>query len=127
MILSSLYHPLIGASFTATYQGMWPMPQTGNQRDVLEIAAGSDFFAKLHQISSAVLALEYGARVWKGITGPSDTKGYTNYWLWVEPGVSGNLLVGSTYNFSIVSADVFLCPGGTFSYGVSLKAAVHLV
>ena len=102
------------------------MPQTGNVRDRLEIAAGNPFAATLKQISSAVLALNYGARVWKGITGPEDSDAFTDYWLWVEPGFSGNLLVGfQAYNFSIVSADVFLCAGGTFSYGVNLKAAVH--
>ena len=124
--LHSLYQPLIGAKFTATYEGNWEMPQTGNERDRLEIATGSDFAATLHQISSTVLA-KYGPMVWKGITGPEDGKGYTNYWLWVEPGVSENLQVGSMYNFSIVSANVFPCAPGTFSYGVSLTVAVHLV
>lgn len=77
--LYSLYQPLIGARFTATNQGIWEMPQTGNPRVVLEIAAGSDFATTyLHPISSAVLALNYGARVWKGITGPLDSPRYTD-------------------------------------------------
>ena len=100
--LSNLYQPLIGQRFAASYQRISEMPQTGNERLALEIGAGSPFAATLHQISSAVLALQYGERVWKGITGPED--GYTDYWLWVEPGVSGNLLEGSTYDFSIKRA-----------------------
>lgn len=122
--LEIIYQQLIGKSFTATCQGIYPMPQTGNERYILEIEAGSDFAATLKQISSTVLA-KYGSMVWKGITGPEDSSGYTNYWLWVEPDFAGNLLEGSTYN--IVSANVFLCAAGTFSYGVSLKADVHLV
>ena len=129
MIMKDLYgtyQPLIGARFTATHQGIWEMPQTGNDRDRLEIAAGTPFAATLHQISKAVLT-KYGAMVWKGVTGPEDSIRYTEYWLWVEPGFGGNLLEGSTYEFSIVKADVFQCVTGEFSYGVSLKAVVHLV
>ena len=124
--LATIYKPLLGASFAATYQGIfYPMPQTGNERDILDVGAltaMNPFAATLQHISSTVLT-EYGTRVWKGITGPDDRKGYTNYWLWAEPGFSGSgLQVGSICNFIIESVNVFQCDTGTFSYGVSLKA-----
>ena len=41
--LEMIYQQLIGESFTATYQGMYPMPQTGNERYILEIGVKERF------------------------------------------------------------------------------------
>ena len=71
------------------------MPQTGNQNDVLLMEQGNvTFAATLSGISSAVFK-KYGKTVWKGITGPEVSPDYTNYWLLVEPGFSGQLQVVS--------------------------------
>ena len=97
------------------------MPQTEKQRDALVIGPENvSLQAKLSGISSAVLA-KYGETVWKGITGPEDSEGYTNYWLWVEPDFSGQLGVGLLYSFRIAKCTLFTFGGGTFSHGVSVK------
>ena len=121
--LQRWYQPLVGMTFQATYQGVFTMPQTGQQRDVLVIGQGNpSFHATLSAISSAVLT-KYDETVWKGITGPEDRKGYTNYWLWVEPDFSGQPQVGlqGVCTFQIAQYSLFTCGGGTFSYGVSIK------
>ena len=56
------------------------MPQTGNPRDVLSVGQGDPFAAILGEISSAVLQT-YGETVWKGITGPEDSRNFTDHWL----------------------------------------------
>ena len=118
------YQPLIGASFFATYKGIErPMAELGNVKDILEVGAGNPFAVTLHQISSAVLALNYGATILEGITRHENG----NYWLWVEPGFDDILQEGLKYNFKIVSVDVFPCGIGGISYGVSLKAEVGMV
>ena len=66
---------------------------------------------------------EYGDTVWKGITGPEDSRRYTEYWLWVEPVFSSVLPIGTDYNFRIDRCEPFQCSGGTFSYGVSIKVS----
>ena len=115
------YEPLVGRTFQATYQGVFTMPQTENQRDVLMIGKGNvSFQAILSGISSSVLN-KYGKTIWKGITGPEDSVGYTDYWLWVEPYFGGQLQVGLLYDFGIAKYKLFTCGGGTFSYGVSIE------
>lgn len=81
--LSTLYQPLRGESFEATYLGKEIMPQTDNERLKLEVSSMDPLEAKLEKISSKVLQ-EYGENVWKGITGPVDSVIYTNYWIWVK-------------------------------------------
>lgn len=126
--LKMKYQPLIGASFTATYKGIArPMAELGNVKDILEVAAENPFAVTLYQISSAVLALNYGATILEGITRHTNSSGSTNYLLWVEPGFDGILQEGLAYNFKIVSADVFPCGIGTISYRVSLKAGVEML
>lgn len=118
-----MYQPLVGMTFQATYNEEFTMPQTGNQRDVLVIGLGnSTFHATLGGISSAVLT-KYGKTVWKEITGPEDSLGYTNYWLGVEtPDLNEDKLqVGFCYNFQIAKYTLFTCVGGDFSYGVIIK------
>ena len=120
------YQPLVGKTFLATYKGASPMPFTGNQRDVLVIRQGnSTFHATLSGILSAVLK-KYGKTVWKGITGPEDSKEgftYSDYWLWAEPDFSGQLQVGlpDEYNFQIAKCTPFTCDSDKFSHGVSIE------
>lgn len=118
-----LYNPLIGEKFQATYLYRDDMPQMGNPRDVLMVQAEtSQFAAKLQQISSAVLG-QWGSQVvWKGFTGPNDSPDYTNYRLWVEPALSGQMPPEYTCNFMIKKVTFFLCYTGTFSCGMSLLA-----
>ena len=66
----------------------------------------------------------YGSTVWKGVTGPEDSLLYTDYWLWIEPVVGGILLENNFYNFNIEGCTPFYCEGGSFSYGVSIKAKI---
>lgn len=92
-------------------------------RDVLVIGLGnSTFHATLGGISSAVLT-KYGKTVWKEITGPEDSLGYTNCWLGVEtPDLNEDKLqVGFCYDFQIAKYTLFTCVGGDFSYGVIIK------
>ena len=122
--LHSLYQPLIGARFTATYQGISePLPQFGNLKDILAIEASDPFFPILQQISSNVMG-KYGERVWKGITGPNQGHGFTHYWLWVEPEFNGKVQAGLTTEFTIVNVNVSQYFAGTFAYGINLKATV---
>ena len=123
--LETIYQPLIGMTFEATYHGTFEMPQTENIREILEIGKQNPFAATLQAISSAVRGKqnEYGAHVWKGITGPDD--GYTDYWLWAETGFSGGLIQGAKYEFMIQNVSVFQCVG-VFSYGVSTNVTVKL-
>lgn len=118
--LQQKYQPLVGVTFQGVYEGEFTMPQTGNPRDVLSVGQGDTFAATLSGISNAVLQT-YGQTVWKGITGPEDRRNYTEYWLWVEPGFSGVLEMGLSYNFEIAQCTPFTCGGGDFSYGVSIK------
>lgn len=62
--------------------------------------------------------------MWKGVTGPEDSLLYTDYWLWIEPVVGGILLENNFYNFNIEGCTPFYCEGGSFSYGVSIKARI---
>lgn len=110
--------------FQGTYQGIFEMPQTRNERDIIEITRQNPLAATLQGISKYVLK-EYGKTVWKGITGPEDG-GYTDYWLWVEPDFSGVLEEGSTYELQIQKCSAFQCRDGDFLYGVSIKAALAI-
>ena len=122
--LSSLYQPLLGARFTATYQGISdPLPQFGNLKDILAIEASNHFFLILQQILSNVVG-KYGKVVWKGITGPHQGLRFTRYQLWGEPEFNGKLQAGLTTEFTIVDVNVSQYFTGTFGYGVKLKAAV---
>ena len=119
------YEPLVGMTFQATYKGVFPMPFTGKPRDILVIRQGnSTFHTTLSKILSAVRE-KYGETVWKGITGPEDSKEgctYTDYWLWAEPDFSGQLQVGpDEYNFQITKCTPFTCDSDEFSHGVSIK------
>ena len=96
------------------------MPQTGNERYIIE---SNSIAAILKSISSYVINT-YGSTVWKGITGPEDSLLYTDYWLWIEPVVGGILLENNFYNFNIEGCTPFYCEGGSFSYGVSIKAKI---
>lgn len=120
--LQQKYQPLVGMTFQATYQDVFPMPQTGNLRDILSITQGDPFARILSGISSVVLET-HGQQVWKGITGPEQSPNFTDYWLWVEPGFSEQLEMGRRYNFQIAQCTPFACGGGDFSYGVSIKAS----
>ena len=130
--LIDLYQPLVTtgmtSTFQATYKGVFPMPQTGNPRDILLVRQGDPFAVILSGVSKAVLNLTYGQQVWKGITGPEDSPNYTDYWLWVEPDINGVLQEGLPYNFKITQCTPFPCGRddcrGGFSYGVSIKASV---
>ena len=119
--LQQKYQPLVGMEFSGTYQGVFTMPQTQNERNVISVTPTplNAFATTLGGISTYVLNT-YGAQIWKGITGP-DT--YTDYWLWVEPdGFSAVLQIGCSYNFKITQCNPFKCVGGTFTHGVSIKA-----
>lgn len=118
--LHKKYQELEGMTFQGSYEGEYTMPQTGNPRDVLSMGQGDPFAAILGGISKAVLKT-YGETVWKGITGPEDSRNFTDYWLWVEPGFSEELHEGVSYKFKIARCKPFPCGGGDFSYGVSIK------
>lgn len=124
--LQVCYQPLVGMTFLATYKGVSTMPFTEKKRDVFVIRQGnSAFHATLTGILSAVLK-KYGETVWKGITGPEDSKEgfmYTDYWLWAEPDFSGQLQVGlpDEYNFQIAKCTPFTCDSDKFSHGVSIE------
>ena len=118
--LKATYNGLVGKTFRGNYNGELPMPQTGNVRDVIIVQDSLD--KTLAEISSDVLQ-KYGDTVWKGITGPKDSKSYTKYWLWVEPVFSSVLPIRTDYNFRIDRCEPFQCSGGTFSYGVSIKVS----
>lgn len=119
--LLTLYQPLRGESFEATYLGKEIMPQTDNERLKLEVSSMDPLEAKLEEISSKVLQ-EYGENVWKGITGPVDSVIYTNYWIWVKNGRGlESLEEYSTCQFKIVRCTPFKCSNGEFSHGVDIK------
>ena len=118
--LSKKYEELVRMTFRGAYKGERTMPQTDNPKDVLSIGQGDPFAAILGGISKAVLQA-YGKNVWKGITGPEDSSNYTDYWLWVEPGLSKELEEGLSYDFKIARCKPFPCSGGDFSYGVSIR------
>ena len=125
-ILSDLalkYQQLVDMKFQGIYNGPYPMPQTGNIRDVIVITRQNPLAATLQEISNSVLQT-YGQRVWKGITGPEDSIGYTDYWLWVEPDFCGVQEVGFACEFQIQKCSPFPCGGGSFSHGVSIRAAL---
>lgn len=114
--LQAIYQPLNGVTFTGTYLGNYSMPQTGNERYIIE---SNGIAGILKSISSYVINT-YGSTVWKGVTGPEDSLLYTDYWLWIEPVVGGILLENNFYNFNIEGCTPFYCEGGSFSYGVSI-------
>ena len=118
------YQPLWDRIFQATYQGVFPMPQTGTPRDVLSITEGDHlYFAKtLSEISNAVLRRPYGRQVWKAITGPEDIPGQTDYRLWVEPGFSGVIPQESIRNFKVEECSVEI--GIQFSHIVRIRVSV---
>ena len=119
--LKAKYQVLVGKSFLGCYDGARTMPQTEKSRDVIIVQDSLD--ETLAGISSDVLQ-EYGDTVWKGITGPEDSRlYYTKYWLWVEPVFSSAPPTGTDYNFRIDRCEPFQCSGGTFSYGVSIKVS----
>lgn len=127
--LQLIYQPHEGATFRGTYKRIFEMPQTTNERFIIAVESTNPFAQALIQISSSVLALcqrsnVHPALVWKGVTGPMD--GYTDYWLWVEPDIGGFVQEGCSYDFMIEKCTAFQCPGGSFSYGVSIKARVIL-
>lgn len=121
--LTLKYQGLVGKVFQGTYRGVFEeMPQTGNPRDIFVIPKGNPLASILQGISQAV-AQTYGNQIWKGITGPEDN--YADYWLWVEPGLSQVLPVGSSCNFKIEQCAPFKGTTGTlFTYGVSIKVSV---
>ena len=93
--LQLIYQPLEGLPFKGTYLGIFGMPQTENQRHKVEC---NHLSAILHNISRAVIDT-FGTQVWKGITGPVDGVGYTDYWLWLWPDVGGVPLEGCPVRF----------------------------
>ena len=122
--LRKKYQELVGMTFQGEYEGEFTMPQTGNPRDVLSIGKRDSLAEILGGISNAVLQA-HGKTVWKGITGPEDSRNFTDYWLWVEPDFIDELQKGLSYNFKIARCTPFTCGGGDFSHGVSIK--VHKV
>ena len=116
--LKAKYKVLEGMSFLGCYDGEHTLPQTENSRDVIIVQDSLD--ETLAGISSDVL-LEYGDTVWKGITGPEDSRRYKKYWLWVERVSGSKLTIGKDYNFRIDRCVPFQCSYGTFSSGVSVK------
>ena len=92
--LKATYKDLVGKTFRGNYNGELPMPQTGNVRDAIIVKDSLD--TTLAGISSDVLQ-EYGDTVWKGITGPEDSRRFTEYWLWVEPVFSSVLPIETDY------------------------------
>ena len=122
--LSLKYEPLKGMEFEGTYKGEFEMPQTGERRDVLLVDSEADPFAEtLHEISKAVKKA-YGKKIWKGITGPEDSENFTDYWLWVKPGLDDEIEEGSCGNFRVVRCTPFEGNGVQFSYGVSIKVSL---
>ena len=121
IIFFNQYQPLVGTVFQGTYQGEFAMPQTQNPRDVLSVQPGTPFAVVLQGISQAV-PQAYRNRIWKGITGPDD--GYAEYWLWVEPCLSGVLALQSTRSFKIEECTPFPGNGVPFLYGISIKVSV---
>lgn len=119
--LKAKYQVLVGKSFLGCYDGAHTMPQTEKSREVIIVQDSLD--ETLAGISSDVFQ-EYGDTVWKGITGPEDSRRYTKYWLWVEPAFSLDLSKENNYNFKIEHCLPFQCSGGTFSYGVSIKVSL---
>ena len=120
-----IYRPLIGANFRAKFIGKYKMPQTGNHRVKLQITRQNPFAFRLEKVSKSVLS-QYGKAVWKGITGPEDGKLYTNYCLWVEPGIGLSLEEGhSIYDFKISCCTPFQCDAGSFTHGVSIQVAIE--
>lgn len=121
------YQPLVTmgmtSTFQATYRGVFTMPQTERERDILSIGQGNPFAATLREISNAVLQT-YGERVWKGITRREDNLGNTEYWLWVEPDLSGVIAEQSTHYFRVEQCTPFPGNGIRFSHGVSIKVSV---
>ena len=117
------YEPLLGKQFQGTYEDVFIMPQTGNPRDVISVDQRDPFAAILSRVSNDVLQT-YGQYVWKGITGPEQSRNFSDYWLWVEPGVNGVLEMGQSYNFQITQCSPFACGGGDFSHGIHIKAYV---
>lgn len=115
------YQPLVGMTFQGIYLGVLIMQQTGNLRDVISVGQGDPFAVTLSGISAAVLGA-HGQSVWKGITGPEQDRGYSDYWLWVEPGFNGDM--GLPYNFQITQCTPFAFGGGVFSHGVSITVSV---
>lgn len=119
--LSTIYQPLKGESFTATYLGTETMPQTGNERLKLEVNSTDPLEVILKEIQIKVLE-KYGKEVWKGITRPEDSKVFTNYWIWVKNGSDLETLDEYiTYQFKIVRCTPFKCFNGEFSHGVDIK------
>lgn len=120
------YKPLVGMTFQGTYEDVLIMPQTGNPRDIISVGHEDPFAETLSGLSAAVLKA-HGQRVWKGITGPEQSRGYSDYWLWVEPGLNEAMAMGQPYNFQITQCTPFACGGGgggVFSHGVSIKVSV---
>ena len=95
----------------------------GNPRDVLLVEEADPVAETLHEISKAVKKA-YGKKIWKGITGPEDSGSFTDYWLWVEPGLDDELEEGSCRNFRVVRCTPFEGNGVQFSYGVSIEVSV---
>lgn len=120
--LSTIYQPLEGESFEATYLGRELMPQTGNERLKLEVNSTDPLEAKLKEISSNVLQKPYGKEIWKGITGPEDSLKFTHYWIWVKSESDlESLDEDTTYQFKIAGCTPFKCYAGDFSYGVDIE------
>lgn len=125
--LNSIYHPLRGKEFVATYRiANYSMPQTENYRSVLQIEEQHPFVAVVEKTLSDVLELQkrYGIRVWTGITGPEISPRFTEYWMWVEPLCIEELEEGSSNKFWVQQCTVFEGTLGIYSHGVSIRVAL---
>ena len=109
--------------FQATYQGVFNMPQTGNQRYLLVIGQENTFAETLAAISTTVLQT-LGPRIWKGITCQVNSFGRTEYVLWVEPNLNKEIEEQSILNFRVDQCTPFPGNGIEFSHGVSIKVSV---
>lgn len=122
--LNSIYHPLKGKEFVATYtMANFSMPQTENMGDVLQIEEQDPLVAAIRKTLSDVLELQKcnGKRVWTGITETEISPRYTDYWLWVKPLCAEE---GSTYTFQVEKCTVLEGALGIYSHGVSIKVAL---
>lgn len=124
--LISIYYPLKGKKFEATYRvSNHPMRQNNNVRDVLSIDESEPAFRKIVQeVDANVTELENRLcdHIWTGITGPH-RRSFNEYWLWCEPKFADFLEEGKAYNFKVKNFSVF--EGGeyySYIYGVSLRA-----
>ena len=118
--LDTIYEPLNGVTFDGTFHGTMEMPSTGKFRDVIK-GIDSSTEKILNEISASVLE-KYGTSVWKGITGPKDSKPFTECWLWAVC-LSDHLDEDTEYRFRVTDITPFTIKEekASFKYGVNIS------